>query len=261
MFSNVLSLKANFIEDKCALYFIWFQRHMHASLWTADVLSSCCFSPFRGREAMTRNTSAARRLHSYQMSAKTISLFDICFKIENRTSTQTNFQKTDTQKPSFVFLSSFSAKDYLKTTYTNLRHFSSLHGIILWLQEQIRKHVKNREKEHSGPDWNNSFFYFYFTIFLIVHFYAFLQQFLASKTLQEAGDSTGRRCVLTTLHGISQTSLVSLISLLFDIFQPSTTISQHTLSIRQKRKTDVDPREFTEHKTCGFKSKWLEGFS
>ena len=41
------------------------------------------------------------------MSAKTIGLFDNSFKIENRTSTQTNFQQTDTQKLSCVFLSSF----------------------------------------------------------------------------------------------------------------------------------------------------------
>ena len=48
------------------------------------------------------------------MSVKTISLFYSCFKIENGTSTQTIFQKTDAQKLLCVFLSSFSAKDYLK---------------------------------------------------------------------------------------------------------------------------------------------------
>ena len=73
------------------------------------------FSPSEGREATTGNTSAVRRLHPCQMNAKTISLFDICFKIENRASTQRNFQKTDTQKLLCVFLSSFSVKDYLKT--------------------------------------------------------------------------------------------------------------------------------------------------
>ena len=48
------------------------------------------------------------------MSVKTISLFYSCFKIENGTSTQTIFQKIDAQKLLCVFLSSFSAKDYLK---------------------------------------------------------------------------------------------------------------------------------------------------
>ena len=52
--------------------------------------------------------------HACRMSAKTISLFYSCFKIENGTSSHTIFQKTDAQKLLCVFLSSFSAKDYLK---------------------------------------------------------------------------------------------------------------------------------------------------
>ena len=52
--------------------------------------------------------------HACRMSVKTISLFYSCLKIENGTSAQTIFQKTDAQKLLCVFLSSFSAKDYLK---------------------------------------------------------------------------------------------------------------------------------------------------
>lgn len=134
------------------------------------------------------------------MSAKTITLFDRCFKIENRTSTPTIFQKTDTWKLLCLFLSSFSAKDYLKIawqckqTYAIFLRFG---GIILRL---IWNHVKNHEKEHSGHDWNNSFFYFYFTTFLIIDVYAFLQQFIAGKTFKVASNSTSHRRILATLQ-------------------------------------------------------------
>ena len=62
---------------------------------------------------------------------------------------------------------------------------------------------KNQEKEHSGHDENNFFFYsiFYFIqqLFLNPLSFAFLNQFTASENLRVAGDSTGRRRILTTL--------------------------------------------------------------
>ena len=48
------------------------------------------------------------------------------------------------------------------------RYFYSLRGIIIITvmerikHEGIRKHLKNHEKEHSGHDENNFFFYFIF---------------------------------------------------------------------------------------------------
>ena len=53
------------------------------------------------------------------------------------------------------------------------RYFYSLRSIIIIMGtertkwEWIRKHLKNHEKEHSGHDENNFFFYsiFYFTTF------------------------------------------------------------------------------------------------
>ena len=80
----------------------------------------------------------------------------------------------------------FKIENLSEKMSTNLRYFSSLRGIILRLRGRIRKHVKNHEKEHSGYDWNNFFFYFHFTTFSIVYFYAFLQQFIAGETFKEA---------------------------------------------------------------------------
>ena len=69
------------------------------------------------------------------------------------------------------------------------RYFYSLHGIIIitamertkW--EQIRKHLKNHEKEHSGHDENNIFFYstFYLTTFYNRPFFTFLEQSTAGE--------------------------------------------------------------------------------
>ena len=80
------------------------------------------------------------------------------------------------------------------------RYFYSLRSIIIIMGtertkwEWIRKHLKNHEKEHSGHDENNFFFYsiFYFTIFLIVHFFTFLQQLTAGEKYKVAGNSAGR---------------------------------------------------------------------
>ena len=92
-------------------------------------------------------------------------------------------------------------KDYLnKTCCMHQRYFYSLRGIIIitvmertkW--ERIRKHLKNHEKEHSGHDENNFFFYsiFYFTTFFNRPFFTFLQQLTAGEKYKVAGDSAGR---------------------------------------------------------------------
>ena len=49
--------------------------------------------------------------------------------------------------------------------------------------EQIRKHLKNHEKEHSGHDENNIFFYstFYLTTFFNRPFFTFLEQSTAGE--------------------------------------------------------------------------------
>ena len=73
------------------------------------------------------------------------------------------------------------------------RYFYSLHGIILRLQKEViesglENTFKNHEKEHSGHDENNFFFYsiFYFIqqLFLNPLFFAFLQQFAAGENLR-----------------------------------------------------------------------------
>ena len=68
-------------------------------------------------------------------------------------------------------------------------YFYSLRGIIIitamertkW--EQIRKHLKNHEKEHSGHDENNILFYstFYLTTFFNRPFFTFLEQSTAGE--------------------------------------------------------------------------------
>ena len=99
------------------------------------------------------------------------------------------------------------------------RYFYSLRGIILRLQKEVigsglENTFKNQEKEHSGHDENNFFFYsiFYFIqqLFLNPLFFAFLQQFTAGENLRVAGDSTGRRHILTTLLQTPQKSIASV---------------------------------------------------
>ena len=74
----------------------------------------------------------------------------------------------------FFILNKGFFKDYLnKTRCMHQPYFYSLRSIIIIMAmernnwEQIRKHLKNHEKEHSGHDENNFFFYsiFYFTTF------------------------------------------------------------------------------------------------
>ena len=86
------------------------------------------------------------------------------------------------------------------------RYFHSLCGIILRLQKEVigsglENTFKNHEKEHSGHDENNFFFYsiFYFTTFFNPLFFAFLQQFTAGESLRVAGDSAGCQRIPTTL--------------------------------------------------------------
>ena len=74
----------------------------------------------------------------------------------------------------FFILNKGLFKDYVnKTRHMHQCYFCSLRGIIIIMAmertkwEQIRKHLKNHEKEHSGHDENNFFFYsiFYLTTF------------------------------------------------------------------------------------------------
>ena len=71
----------------------------------------------------------------------TISLFDICFKIENRTSTHTNFQKRGPQAFAcllFFILCERLSKDIVnKPRRIHLCYFYSLRGIILRLQKEL----------------------------------------------------------------------------------------------------------------------------
>ena len=98
-------------------------------------------------------------------------------------------------------------KDYVnKPRRMHQRYFYSLRVIILRLQKEVigsrlKNTFKNHEKEHSGHDENNFFFYsiFYFTTFYNPLFFAFLQQFTAGENLKVAADSASRRHILTTL--------------------------------------------------------------
>jgi len=79
------------------------------------------------------------------------------------------------------------------------RYFYSLRGIILRLQKEVigsglENTCKNHEEEHSGHDENNFYSILSSSLQLFFNplFFAFLQQFTA-------GDSAGRRRILTTL--------------------------------------------------------------
>ena len=87
------------------------------------------------------------------------------------------------------------------------RYFYSLCCIILRLQKEVigsglENTFQNHEKEHPGRDENNFFFYsiLYFTTFFESSIFPFLQQFTAGENLRVAGDSAGRRRILTTLR-------------------------------------------------------------
>ena len=95
---------------------------------------------------------------------------------------------------------------------------------------------KNHEKEHSGHDENNFFFYstFYFTIFFNPLFFAFLQQFTVSENLKVAGNSAGRRRILTTLQWLvfltrRKKGNIMLPVCLLSAFWPQTPTVQATL--------------------------------
>ena len=90
----------------------------------------------------------------------------------------------------FFILNKGLFKHYVNKTHRmHQRYFYSLRGIIIitamertkW--EQIRKHLKNHEKEHSGHDENNIFFYstFYLTTFFNRPFFTFLEQSTAGE--------------------------------------------------------------------------------
>ena len=117
------------------------------------------------------------RFQTYTRARWVRKLWQYCFKIENRTSTQANFQKTDTRKLSCVFLSSFSARQ-CKQTYA-IFLFAS------WTGTDSKTSQKSRKRIFRA--WLKQFlFLFLFTTFLIVHFYAFLQQFIAGETFKVA---------------------------------------------------------------------------
>ena len=108
----------------------------------------------------------------------------------------------------FFILNKGLFKDYVnKTRRMHQRYFYWLRGIIIIMAmertkwERIRKHLKNREKEHLGHDENNFFFYsiFYLTTFFNRPFFTFLQQFKARENYKVAGDRAGRGRISTTL--------------------------------------------------------------
>ena len=121
------------------------------------------------------------------------------------------------------------------------RNFDSLRCIILGLQKEVigsglENTFKNHEKEHSGHDENNFFFYstFYFTIFFNPLFFAFLQQFTVSENLKVAGNSAGRRRILTTLQWLvfltrRKKGNIMLPVCLLSAFWPQTPTVQATL--------------------------------
>ena len=108
----------------------------------------------------------------------------------------------------FFILNKELFKHYVnKTRRMHQCYFYSLRDIVIIMAmertkwERIRKHLKNHEKEHSGHDENNFFFYsiFYLTTFFNRPFFTFLQQFTAGENYKVAGDSTGCGPISTTL--------------------------------------------------------------
>ena len=106
-----------------------------------------------------------------------------------------------------------STKDYFedyvnKPVRMHQGYFYSLRCIILRLKKEVigsglENTFQNHEKEHSGHDKNNFFFYsiFYFiTFFFNALFFPLLQQFTAGENLRVAGDSAGCQRILTTLY-------------------------------------------------------------
>ena len=87
------------------------------------------------------------------------------------------------------------------------RYFYSLCGIILRLQKEVigsgvENTFKNDEKKIQGMMKTISFSILQFStlqLFCNPLFFAFLQQFTAGENLRVAGDSAGRRRILTTL--------------------------------------------------------------
>ena len=99
--------------------------------------------------------------------------------------------------------------------------------------ERIRKHVQKSRKRTFGHG-NNFCFYtiFYFTaLFFNPLFFAFVQELTAGENLKVAGDSAGRRHILTTLHG-------TLIELIFSVKIQLKTLSGTLGGIKTHYKLD-----------------------
>ena len=94
----------------------------------------------------------------------------------------------------FFILNKGLFKDHVNKTRHIHQHYCYLLCSIIVIMamertkwEQIRKHLKNHEKEHSGHDENNFFFYsiFYLTTFFFVHFSLFLNNLHPAKTTKQ----------------------------------------------------------------------------
>ena len=91
------------------------------------------------------------------------------------------------------------------------RYFYSLRCIILRLQKEVigsglESTFQNHKKNIQDMMKTISFSILFSTLQLFFNplFFPFLQQFTAGENLRVAGDSAGRRRILTTLHIISR---------------------------------------------------------
>ena len=141
------------------------------------------------------------------MSAKTISLFDTCVKMNVNVD---KFPKKRHRKAFACLLLFILGKRLFKDNvnkpcHMHLPYFYLLHGILQLRKELTRRGFKNMlkitKKNIQGKIIKTisfSFFIFYITTFLIAHFLTFLQQFTAGN-LKVAGKSTSHRRIFTTL--------------------------------------------------------------
>ena len=141
------------------------------------------------------------------MSAKTISLFHTCVKMN------VNVDKLPKQRHwkafaclLFFILGKRLFKDNVnKPCHMHLPYFYLLHGILQLRKELTRRGFKNMlkltKKNIQGKIIKTISFSLSFStlhLFLIAHFLTFLQQFTAGN-LKVAGESTSHRRIFTTL--------------------------------------------------------------
>ena len=139
------------------------------------------------------------------MSAKTITLFDTCVKMN---ANAYKFPKKRHSKAFacllFLILSKRLFKDNVNKPHCmHLPYFYLLRGILRLRKELtgsgLKKMLKITKKNMQGiKTISFSFFAFYFTTFLIAHFFTFLQQFTA-RNLKVASNSVSNQCIFTTL--------------------------------------------------------------